>query len=604
MSDSPAPEAIALPPDPAPPQGEDTAAPSATEPTTMETSPKSSKSLDSGTPLKGQAVFSTQNGAYPPRKLSGPPFPPVIVRSDKFRGVVDSARHWQKKYVRHTLCIFPDCGWEIEDFWDEVDIHIEGAGHLRDVLGFIARENVYQARLYAGNWSLLHPDLVSTDLRPSNEDAPKDSLDIVDRLFKHGETNYAPRKFLEHVVNILQVAMHEVPQRQNAIEKVLAARLILEGMPDGFVTTEQLDRLASQIKDTEGSSKGDEKLKEGHASAPVPSKLVGRPPAKAQVDQRPRLVSRAKTVADHIAPPTHATYGTSERSRNITPRGLQQSLPHPENIIYAAPPGFPSRSPSGTVANMSHPVYNFFGPPPILHPSQGPRGLAYPAEMLRSHQHNMPNIASPPQGYGEPANVIAGPYPHIHGEYVPQNMAFGDVAKGGQYLNGYGMEPWRAANCRGNAQSNGALYDPYNGTKPAFNEHNGAKRMPRHNHSDNIGRQRKSSAPDHRPMLHTYGPERPQNSHHHHAGTVPHVHRRGSLAVEDPAIVGDSIAGCGLDWIGPENSTVNELYMVGFPQTCSLKDIFGLLMRTTNIKPADIKLKQSSNGGRPYALVM
>lgn len=607
MSSSPPPEAIALPPDPATPKGEGTAAPSATNSTTMEASPWSSKSPGDGCPPKSQAVFSTHDGAYLPRKLIGPPFPPVIVRSDKLRGVVDSARHWQKKYKQYCLCIFPQCGWEIEDFWDEVDMHIEGAGHLRDVLNFISRENFWQAKLYAGNWSLLHPELVASVVRASNVYeyyAPKDPLAIVDRLFKHGESDHAPRAFLWHVAHIMRMAVHEVSQKQCSLETSLATRLIVEGMPDGFVTTEQLERLSSQAKEIDDSLKGNKMAGVNQTVPSEPSKLVGRPPTKAQLDQGPHPAAREKTAADHIAPPMHVAHGLHERSRIFTSGALQQPMPHPENVIYAVRPGFPSRSPSGTIANMSPPVYNFFGPPPILHTSQGPSGLSHPTDILRSQQHNMPNIVPPPQQmYGQASSIIAGPYPHYHAGHVPRNIPFEDVANGDQNSNGHCMESWRAANRRGNAHSNGALYDPYNGTKPAFNEHTGAKRSSRHNYSDNNGRQRKSSAPGNRPMPHAYGPDRPQNGYHHHVGFVSHTHRRGSLAAEDPAIVGDSIAGCGLDWIGPENSTVNELYMVGFVEGCSPNDILALLMRTTNITPTDVNLRHSSNSGRPYALV-
>ncbi|KAJ4325019.1 hypothetical protein N0V94_000903 [Neodidymelliopsis sp. IMI 364377] len=160
---------------------------------------------------RGSAMFSTDLGKRAPRKLQGPPYAPVIVRSDKVQGVVVAAHLWSKKYPLQYLCIFPDSGWQIGDLWDEHDIYIETEPFCKEVLKFIERDNYVCAKTYAQNWSKLHPErlgIVGGDLTGVYD--KNDSLSIVDKIFVNGEEQDFPRTFLWNVAHIIRTAMLEV----------------------------------------------------------------------------------------------------------------------------------------------------------------------------------------------------------------------------------------------------------------------------------------------------------------------------------------------------------------------------------------------------------
>jgi hypothetical protein len=156
-------------------------------------------------------MFSTDLGKRAPRKLQGPPYAPVIVRSDKVQGVVVAAHLWLKKYPLQYLCIFPDSGWQISDLWDEHDIHIETELFCKEVLKFIERDNYVCAKNYAQGWSKLHPErlgIVGGDLTELYD--KNDSLSIVEKIFVNGEEQDFPRTFLWNVAHIMRTAMLEV----------------------------------------------------------------------------------------------------------------------------------------------------------------------------------------------------------------------------------------------------------------------------------------------------------------------------------------------------------------------------------------------------------
>lgn len=170
-------------------------------------------------PSSGAAYFSTDCGRLPHRQPPGPQLPPVIVRSDKIRGVVDFANYWRNKHPKAYHCFFPLCGWTIEDLWDNADIHLESPAFLQEVLKFITQDNVYRAKAYAIDWSKEHQDkleLIGGDLTGIYD--PNDHLAFVDKVFTDGETNEYPRHFLWHVTNIMRNGMWNVVKNQQAAQ--------------------------------------------------------------------------------------------------------------------------------------------------------------------------------------------------------------------------------------------------------------------------------------------------------------------------------------------------------------------------------------------------
>ncbi|KAF2263419.1 hypothetical protein CC78DRAFT_274712 [Lojkania enalia] len=164
-----------------------------------------------------RALFSTDFGRKEKRKLM-PPYPPVIVRSDKIRGVVDYALYWLNERPEVYLCVFPQCGWIIDDLWDDYDIHLNSPSFLRDALTFITRDNVHRAKRFAYEWSEKYPgrvELLGGDT-PSLYDW-NDPLAIVDKVFVNGETDMWPRTFLWHAGNMMRMGMHIVERQQREV---------------------------------------------------------------------------------------------------------------------------------------------------------------------------------------------------------------------------------------------------------------------------------------------------------------------------------------------------------------------------------------------------
>lgn len=159
-------------------------------------------------PGTGAAVFSTDGGRLPRRAVPIPP-PPVIVRSDKFHGVLDSANYWRKKCPEFYHCFFPNQRWTITDLWDDNDIHIESPGFLEEVLQFIVRDNAAGATNFARDWCQRSHEkmdkLGAADA--SHLHNADDPFAILDEFFTEGEQRECPQQFLLYVLGILRQAM-------------------------------------------------------------------------------------------------------------------------------------------------------------------------------------------------------------------------------------------------------------------------------------------------------------------------------------------------------------------------------------------------------------
>lgn len=156
----------------------------------------------------GSAMFSTDLGKRAPRKLQGPPYAPVIVRSDRIHGVLMTAAVWRNKYPYQYLCIFPQSGWQIGDLWDEEDVHLETESFCKELLQFIERDVCVRAQNFAQHWSRQHPErlhIVGGDLVEIYD--KENHLSIVDKIFVNGEQQEYPPIFLWHVAHTMRTAM-------------------------------------------------------------------------------------------------------------------------------------------------------------------------------------------------------------------------------------------------------------------------------------------------------------------------------------------------------------------------------------------------------------
>ena len=157
---------------------------------------------------RGSAMFSTELGKRAPRRLQGPPYVPVLVRSDIVQGVAMAAGVWFQKYPQQYMCIFPQAGWQIDDLWDDEDIHIETESFCKELLKFIGRDNVARAKGFAQDWSKTHPEelkIVGGDMTDVYD--KENPLSIVDKIFGNSEKQKYPPIFLWHAAYMMRTAM-------------------------------------------------------------------------------------------------------------------------------------------------------------------------------------------------------------------------------------------------------------------------------------------------------------------------------------------------------------------------------------------------------------
>lgn len=168
-------------------------------------------------------MFSTDLGRRAPRKLRGPPYTPVIVRSDIVQGVVFAAGVWRSKYPYQYLCIFPQANWQIDDLWDEEDIHLDTEPFCKEVLQFIQRDNYVRAQKYAQDWSKMQADRLATVGGDMTDFYDKNNpLSIVPKIFVNEEVRDYPPIFLWHVAHIMRTALLAVKGTKLPVEEAVA----------------------------------------------------------------------------------------------------------------------------------------------------------------------------------------------------------------------------------------------------------------------------------------------------------------------------------------------------------------------------------------------
>lgn len=133
-----------------------------------------------------------------------------------------------------------------------------------------------------------------------------------------------------------------------------------------------------------------------------------------------------------------------------------------------------------------------------------------------------------------------------------------------------------------------ALYDPYEGSNIAFwntGYLNGKKYGQGGVHNAN-GRPRKPSFPGSRLYHGQYTNGRSQTGGPYNSGPKSHMGN-------DPSVTQDRDYGCFIDWIGPQNEIVNELFVNDLPENVQEVELEGLFQARLGIKPTSICIRCS-----------
>ncbi|KAF1916778.1 hypothetical protein BDU57DRAFT_517073, partial [Ampelomyces quisqualis] len=225
--------------------------------------------------------------------------------------------------------------------------------------------------------------------------------------------------------------------------------------------------------------------------------------------------------------------------------------------------------------------YHHAGP---VHPSMIPPQSAY-----------MPVPHMQP-GYTQQASSIRG----------PRGTSMGDMTNGSYYANNgrpHNMDQ-RRSDRRNSSYGNGVngLFDPYDGTNPAFNEHTAGRRSNRGGFMEQHGRPRMSSVANNRPRTGSYEngwSDAPANN-----DRFGDSRPRGAHMIDDPTITGDAVRGCHQTWIGPENHDVNELFVSDFPDDAQPSELHEMFVGVIGITPAKVTIRNRYPGQRPHAFVL
>jgi len=573
-------------------------------------------------PRSNAAVFSTNCGLRPRRKIPNPP-PPAIVRGSGPFGVFEAASQWRIKFPHYYHCFFPGEGWEITDLWDDADIHIDSPDFLRKVLFFIGNDNVIRVQNFVAEWSPQHKDKMI--LLNGNIDHLFDSndrLSIVEKIFTEDETEQYPRRFLWEALCVIRQTF----------------RVLGEKFYEDNVTSAQLRMV------TGGPELAMEKLK----SLPKPS-------------------GQAIAVGSKPTPSNSSSQGISP------PKEFQGPDP---NILLgsytaATPSGAPATVPSGpNLPPVVHPMEQ----PAAMMPTYGNEQLHNPKKPMRSGSGPW-NQASNIHGWGDNVHVVSGeylrapsgPFPGNHGQkYIPSlpmgssmmNMGpafppnhpltsspmgpapvhfvpiMGPPAPYGPPLpdqdlrnigprhrvgpfvdmtNSMQYPPGRSSNyhnvmdnrngmTRRNSQPTKilGLYNPYGAERPDkadFATFNGRKGS-RQGVPSNVGRNRKLSSGSFNRV--GYGLSEADRSETHVKSHINHYNDgvaplRSITFQADSSIINDLIHGCSENFIGPQNDTVNQLYVRNMPGDVKKDEIRGFFVKNASVHPSCIEMRYSLN---------
>jgi hypothetical protein len=603
----------------------------------------------------GRALFSTALGKRPPRSLPDPP-PPVIVRSsNKVEGVVDSANYWQTKYREQCMCIFPGSDWAIEDFWDAVDIHIDTADHLKEVLKFISFDNVYCARRCAREFSEVHPEALevigSSDLTGVYD--ASNPLAIVDKIFVYGETSLFPRQFLWHVAHIIRLticSMRQTASNGELSPPPMKSAVIMAKNRAPAPVTDESPVVDGTFASSRAAVEKAPSKKNRDQTRRKPQKLtVSTTESSSATTEQGRALFVPRSRPSPLVPPvalhtqSHGTHqsaayhnhqmdpvtGGSAGYYAMSPGTNYSQLQNPKMGHRNKSSGqYDRRKASGAGSeNMAHGASGTYYNSPLGQHSVAHSPYLNPVSTVMAQQYPGSPYAMPPFGFGQPmmspSMLPTQPYhpgqmplqpvymtqqsvPHGYIQHAYENRrsrgnSFVDVANNQHYS--HNMLPQNAGpryqgnrrtslsdNTYGSSNSSYMLYDDKAGTKAA-----------RGGNTDILARSRKSSVPEQRGRHGSYGtdasPYQPGPS-NYGSGRIDNQTAMGNRfsnhgppktrPVDDPSITGDTIAGCGPSWIGPENTRVFELFIGDVPDDVQATDLESMFSNMMNMMPTRV----------------
>jgi hypothetical protein len=587
-------------------------------------------------PCTGIAMFSTAIGKRAPRKVPSLPLRPVIVRSNIVQSVVAFARYWLGRFPMQYLCVFDNCGWTVHDLWDAEDIHIESLAFCQETLGFIGRDNYYRARVYAMEWSRLHQErLIIIQCQMDDFYDPKDPLAIVDKIFVNGETQFHPRTFLWHVAHIIRATMVEaarmklITNHTGIVQQEIPMRIHRAIGASGSMT--RAESLPAQrtmidspaVKGSYASSNLSDNIEKVEPLVQAPTIHIGgtrhtnsnamkRKPSHGPPRQGEYPYDAVGPIG-MVAPGPHAMSSNTSQQDVIIHKG---KLLHNGPDIYGR-----SMQPTGWVENTYRGVFGGMhrhGPvsPPTMPPPYFNAFSVATGQLVGSPPHTIPPfnsghpLASPPMPdvqSMDPSLMQHGGVPHPMPATALSTMnPYRRYLSDGQGPPGliadvtnmpYPVEmpipntEQRRSSVRNNKQYHGhggALFDPYDGTRPSFNGPAAAYSAKKHHQNglqNQPGRPRKHSITFGYPGLVQYGSNKSSNT---YDGNFAYGSSRRHSAEDDPEVTQDAEKGCSSHWIGPKNETVKEVFIGDLPEDIQVSEIETLFKRSIGITPASV----------------
>jgi hypothetical protein len=589
----------------------------------------------------GLAIFSTDLGRRPKRDPPGPPYAPVIVVSDKVRGVVDFARSWQAKYPKQYLCFFPYCGHNIHDLWDNADIHLHSPGFLQEALKFITQDNVMCARNYAIQWSINNRERLHVVAEV--EYHPAQPLAIVDDIFVNGETDEFPREFLWHVAHMMRYGMCEVAVKKKAVPSEAVAGTVAK-VADSNASKLNL-QTGPAAEHTSKAIPGNTRLPMAPNSGNVLRKRTGRANIRnnkltvsLEIDRQSHMMTQAPIpVHDTFTPqipmqphrhgyqpqvPMYPVTGPANaRPMNVPPPRTGKTRNYRSSSYSQAPqqpgwlenmpmvhPGQQSRQTSGTMSSMTSPqVHHQIPVGPPMGGSGFHMGTMMSPPQVAAHMHPyqapfQPGMQMGPRG--APMEFQQG----YHGNHIGQRVvSIGDMTNSAPSFNTNlpHNDPNRPRHRRDSRTDRQPprLYNPYK-EKPEFanipfqsRQRKGSRNGPSQISGDQPRGRRQSSSSG-VPQYLGPGSFEPAMSSGEmfrsgwgQAPNAADVHHPDPLSVD----LSDPLRGCGPDWIGPENTAVRELIVFEIPSTVKEEDLIAFFRQNAGVEVFSVRLKTDKN---------
>ncbi|KAJ5030764.1 hypothetical protein J3E71DRAFT_359067 [Bipolaris maydis] len=585
-----------------------------------------------------RAYFSTDLGTQAHR-LIGSGLAPAVVRSTNDPvAVVQAARYWQIKYKSEytgvqkvyklaanysqdqCLCIFPNQRWTVEDLWDAADIFAEGRQFCEQMLTFIARDTLYAADRFAKDWAREHPDRLDfTGINIGNVYDLNDPLTALDQIFVFGEINSFPRAFLWHVAFILIASWNDSSLANNAALDSIQNQQLFVGPQQDVGEAQATTITVAKSDSKKAETLPDETGRTATATLTTSDHSRLQPPSQRATSYVPQQPGEFQSYTRYSGIEPHNTRAQvlkgSKGSRNLGSGLYNQPQGWIENESRTVSGPYPRRDPVGIPGIQSAqyiPVQMaggpqipapiipsstmnpyLLGPPMMSHPGY-PVQTVEPAEASRGHTGYQTGVARGMQMNPAYINDPQAPQPMLMGEMT--NMHFPG------HMGSQGIDPRAPIPRRSNHSGANQLYDPYNGNNRKFSAGQA------YGDTGKKGGPYGFTAPQHRGRkISTSSGRSVHSSHNHMLPTGPRyneISSRRRQSEDDPKITGDSISGCGHTWIGPNNTTVKELWVGDLPPDVSESEILQLHIRVAtnlshNEKSTSINTDNDARSGLP-----